>query len=184
MDGWMPGDRVIYTAGAYDLFHVGHVDFLEKAKTFGDYLIVGIHSDRIVNQYKGSNHPIMNIHERVLSLLACRYVDEVVISAPYAITLELMNHFKVSVVIHGRTPYDPDVDGRDPYEVPKGLEKFQQIDTGNPMSTQDIITRIINNRLAYETRNQRKQANEAAAYAAFEKLKAEGLQESPAIDTD
>ncbi|CAF4777486.1 unnamed protein product, partial [Rotaria magnacalcarata] len=39
-------------------------------------------------------------------------------------------------------------------------------------------------RLAYETRNERKQANEAAAYAAFEKLKVGGLQESPAIDTD
>jgi len=57
-----------------------------------------------------------------------------------------MNHFKVSLVIHGQTEVDPDVDGRDPYEVPKGLNKFQQIDSGNPLSTQDIITRIIDNR--------------------------------------
>lgn len=60
--------------------------------------------------------------------------------------MELMNHFKVSLVIHGQTEVDPDVDERDPYEVPKGLGKFQQIDSGNPMSTQDIITRIIDNR--------------------------------------
>ncbi|CAF1008234.1 unnamed protein product [Rotaria sordida] len=179
-----PGDKVIYTAGAFDLFHVGHVDFLEKAKTFGDYLIVGIHSDRVVNQYKGSNHPIMNLHERVLSVLACRYVDEVVIGAPYAVTMDLINHFKVSLVIHGQTIYDNDGDGRDPYEVPKGLGKFQQIDSGNPMSTQDIITRIINNRLVYEKRNKKKEAKEAAVYAAFEKLKAASLHESSAVNIE
>lgn len=57
-----------------------------------------------------------------------------------------MNHFKVSLVVHGQTPYEDDVDGRDPYEVPKTLGKFEQIDSGNPLSTQDIITRIIDNR--------------------------------------
>lgn len=59
-------------AGAFDLFHVGHLDFLEKAKALGDYLIVGLHTDPVVNNYKGSNYPIMNIHERVLSVLACK----------------------------------------------------------------------------------------------------------------
>lgn len=59
-------------AGAFDLFHVGHLDFLEKARAEGDYLIVGLHTDPIVNRYKGSNYPIMNLHERVLSVLACK----------------------------------------------------------------------------------------------------------------
>jgi cytidyltransferase-like protein len=59
-------------AGAFDLFHVGHLDFLEKARAQGDYLIVGLHTDPVVNQYKGANYPIMNLHERVLSVLACR----------------------------------------------------------------------------------------------------------------
>ena len=62
----------MYVAGAFDLFHVGHLDFLEKAKQHGDYLIVGLHTDPIVNAYKGSNYPIMNLHERVLSVLACK----------------------------------------------------------------------------------------------------------------
>lgn len=59
-------------AGAFDLFHVGHLDFLEKARAEGDYLIIGLHTDPIVNRYKGSNYPIMNLHERVLSVLACK----------------------------------------------------------------------------------------------------------------
>jgi len=47
---FQPGDKVVYTAGAFDLFHVGHVDFLEKVRTFGDYVIVGLHSDRVNKQ--------------------------------------------------------------------------------------------------------------------------------------
>ena len=43
----------------------------------------------------------MNLHERVLSVLACRYVDEVVIGAPYNVTRETMEHFNVDVVVHG-----------------------------------------------------------------------------------
>lgn len=67
-----PTDKIVYVAGAFDLFHVGHLDFLEKARALGDYLIVGLHTDPIVNRYKGSNFPIMNLHERVLSVLACK----------------------------------------------------------------------------------------------------------------
>lgn len=42
-----PNDRIVYTAGAFDLFHVGLLDFLEQAKKEGDYLIVGLHSDPV-----------------------------------------------------------------------------------------------------------------------------------------
>lgn len=42
-----PTDRVVYVTGSFDLFHIGHLSFLEKAKEFGDYLIVGILSDQV-----------------------------------------------------------------------------------------------------------------------------------------
>merc|ERR1719208_628135 len=105
-----PTDRVVYVAGAFDLFHIGHLDFLEKAAKEGDFLIVGLHTDPVVNRYKGSNYPIMNLHERVLSVLAYRCVDEVVIGAPYAVTAELMDHFNISLVVHGRTNVAADED--------------------------------------------------------------------------
>ena len=49
--------------------------------------------------------------------LVFQYVGEVVIGAPYSITRGLINHFKIDVVAHGKTPVMPDVDGKDPYEV-------------------------------------------------------------------
>ena len=58
--------------GSWDMFHAGHISILKKAKERGDYLIAGVHSDTIVNQHQGSNLPIMNLHERVLSVLGCK----------------------------------------------------------------------------------------------------------------
>lgn len=65
-----PGDTIVYVCGAFDLFHVGHLCFLEEARKLGDYLVVGIYPDQVVNKYKGNNNPIMTLHERVLSVLA------------------------------------------------------------------------------------------------------------------
>lgn len=93
-----PGDKIVYAAGAFDLFHVGLLDFLEAAKSEGNYLIVGLHTDQVVNRYKGSNYPIVSLHQRVLSVLACRHVDQVIIGAPYKVTNELLEQFKVSIL--------------------------------------------------------------------------------------
>lgn len=71
--------------------------------------------------FSGENYPIMNLHERVLSVLACRYVSEVVIGAPYKVSKELMDHFKVDMVYHGVTDVMHAEDGSDPYAYPKSL---------------------------------------------------------------
>jgi len=164
-------DKIVYVAGAFDLFHIGHLDFLEKCREFGDYLIVGLHTDPVVNRYKGSNFPIMNIHERTLSVLAYRCVDEVVIGAPYAITAEMMNHFNVSVVCHGKTNVMPDIDGEDPYALPKKEGKFVTVDSGNSLTTEMLVQRILARRVEYEERNTKKEKKEMAAYEAYVKAK-------------
>ncbi|XP_065079000.1 ethanolamine-phosphate cytidylyltransferase isoform X2 [Ochlerotatus camptorhynchus] len=166
-----PTDKIVYVAGAFDLFHVGHLDFLEKAKTYGDYLIVGLHTDPVVNEYKGGNYPIMNLHERVLSVLACKYVNEVVIGAPYSVTKDLMEHFSVDVVCHGQTPIATDVGNIDPYAVPKQMGKFMLIDSGNTITTEDIVERIIRHRLEYEARNTKKEKKEIEVYEAMQRVK-------------
>lgn len=166
-----PTDRIVYVAGAFDLFHVGHLDFLEQAKKLGDYLIVGLHTDPVVNRYKGGNYPIMNLHERTLSVLACKYVNEVVIGAPYFVTEDLMNHFKVDVVCHGQTQIATDQNGLDPYSVPKAMGKFMLIDSGNTMTTEQIVERIIQHRLEYESRNKKKEKKEMDLINAMQKGK-------------
>ncbi|XP_014668840.1 PREDICTED: ethanolamine-phosphate cytidylyltransferase-like isoform X1 [Priapulus caudatus] len=168
-----PGDRIVYVAGAFDLFHVGHVDFLEIAAAQGDYVIVGLHHDQDVNRYKGANFPIMNLHERVLSVLACKYVSEVVIGAPYAVTADLMDHFKVDVVCHGTTVVMPDTDGESPYAEPLRRGKFKLINSGSGMTTKTIVDRIIAHRLEFTLRNEKKEKKEKAAYEAFVKQRAQ-----------
>uniref|UniRef100_A0AAY4ASR1 ethanolamine-phosphate cytidylyltransferase n=1 Tax=Denticeps clupeoides TaxID=299321 RepID=A0AAY4ASR1_9TELE len=164
-----PGDTIIYVAGAFDLFHIGHVDFLEAVHKLSEkpYIIVGLHFDQEVNRYKGKNYPIMNIHERTLSVLACRHVSEVVIGAPYTITKDLLDHFKVDLVCHGKTEVFPDRGGYDPYAVPKKKGIFRTVDSGNSLTTDNIVQRIIKNRLLYEARNQKKEAKELAVIQAI-----------------
>ncbi|TMW49690.1 hypothetical protein DOY81_005228 [Sarcophaga bullata] len=166
-----PGDKIVYVAGAFDLFHVGHLDFLQKAKELGDYLIVGLHTDPVVNSYKGSNYPIMNLHERVLSVLACKYVNEVVIGAPYCVTEDLLDHFKVDVVCHGQTPIALEDGKLDPYAVPKTRGIFTLINSGNDMTTERIVERIIKHRLEYEKRNKAKEKKEVEAFEALQRAK-------------
>ncbi|KAM4692630.1 ethanolamine-phosphate cytidylyltransferase [Rhinophrynus dorsalis] len=163
-----PGDSIIYVAGAFDLFHIGHIDFLEKVHSLAQkpYVIVGLHFDQEVNHYKRKNYPIMNIHERTLSVLACRYVAEVVIGAPYSVTADLLDHFKVNIVCHGKTEVLPDKDGSDPYAEPKRRGIFRTVDSENSLTTDDIVQRIIKNRLEYEARNQKKEAKELAVLEA------------------
>ena len=154
-----PGDTIVYAAGAFDLFHVGLLDFLEEAKKLGNYLIVGLHTDLDVNKYKGSNYPIMNLHERVLSVLACRYVNQVIIGAPYNVNKEVIDQFKINVVVHGKTPVT-ELDGVDPYAYPKELGIFKEVDSKSEVTTADIVARIIAHRLLFEERNKKKEAKE------------------------
>ncbi|CAM9129329.1 unnamed protein product [Choristocarpus tenellus] len=95
------GARVVYIDGAWDMFHAGHVGVLKKAQEFGDYVIAGVHSDEVVNAQRGLNMPIMNLNERVLSVLGCVYVNDVLIDAPLDLTREMMASLNICAVVHG-----------------------------------------------------------------------------------
>ena len=73
------GKTVVTTNGCFDILHVGHVKYLEKTKTFGDYLIVLLNSDKSVKSIKGPTRPINGELDRAEVLSALRCVDYVVL---------------------------------------------------------------------------------------------------------
>lgn len=73
-------ERIVYTAGTFDLFHVGHVNLLRACRAIAGpdgEVVVALNTDDFVREYKGE-HPIMNYREREALVLGCRYVDKVI----------------------------------------------------------------------------------------------------------
>ncbi len=73
------GMKVVLTQGVYDLIHEGHAAYLEKARSYGDILIVAVDSDELTKIRKGPKRPIVPQQERVNMLLHLRHVDLVTI---------------------------------------------------------------------------------------------------------
>ncbi|KAK5005347.1 hypothetical protein LTR28_007822, partial [Elasticomyces elasticus] len=70
------GQRVVYVDGGFDLFSSGHIEFLRRvveAEEGKAYVVVGVHDDNIINEWKGINYPIMNVFERGLCVLQCKF---------------------------------------------------------------------------------------------------------------
>lgn len=69
--------KIGYTTGVYDMFHIGHLNILKRAKEQCEYLIVGVSTDEVVENYKHKT-PIIPFEERVAIVEAIKYVDKVV----------------------------------------------------------------------------------------------------------
>lgn len=69
--------KIGYTTGVFDLFHIGHLNILKRAKEQCEYLIVGVSTDELVKTYKNKT-PVIPFEERVAIIEAIRYVDKVV----------------------------------------------------------------------------------------------------------
>ncbi|EER13500.1 Ethanolamine-phosphate cytidylyltransferase, putative [Perkinsus marinus ATCC 50983] len=145
-----PGQRVVYIDGAFDMFHAGHISTLKKARELGDYLIVGVHSDVVVNKIKGGVYPCMNLKERVLSVLGCKYVDDVLADAPFTQTEDLILQLGVSVVVKGteRDIGEKTMKNMDPYRVPREMGILMEIKSESTLTVSGILERIDSQRHA------------------------------------
>lgn len=161
-----PNSRVVYIDGAFDLFHVGHVEILKKARQLGDFLLVGIYMDQTISEIRGAQYPLMNLHERTLSVLACRHVDEVIIGAPWQVTKDMITTFNISLVVRGTVsesnPLSDELD--DPYAVPKSMGIFRMLESPKDLTTFSVAQRIFANHEAYMKRNAEKAKSEMKYY--------------------
>jgi len=156
------GMKVIYVDGAWDMFHCGHVEFLKEALKRGDYLIVGIHGDSVVNKRRGGNLPLMNLHERVLSVLGCKYINDVLIDAPLEISPDMIASLKITEVVHG-TESD-DISGETSlgyrYRYPKEMGILASIKSPSTFTLGNIVSRIQNKQTELQAKIERKKKAE------------------------
>ncbi len=129
----------IYVDAVADLMHAGHVSLFQRAKSYGDTLIVGIHSDETATSYK--RKPIMTMQERIVVVEACRYVDEVIPDAPLILTEEYLKEHKIDLVIHGDDFSSATC--TEFYGVPLRLGIFQSLPYTQGISSTDLIQRVL-----------------------------------------
>lgn len=106
------GKRVVFTNGCFDILHVGHVDYLSKARKLGDILVVGLNSDSSVRKIKGLGRPINKERDRAKILSSLYFVDYVTIfdeSTPE----KLIKQLKPSVLVKGGDWKKDDIVGGD-----------------------------------------------------------------------
>lgn len=95
----MTKKRVVYVQGTWDLFHIGHLNILRKARKIATKLIVGVNTDESVQEYKG-DYPVIPYQDRVEILKACSLVDEVVMSK-MIFNVDNLKKLDVDVIVLG-----------------------------------------------------------------------------------
>ena len=90
----------IITFGTFDVFHVGHVNIIERAREQGDYLIVGVSSDALNYSKKGRN-PIYSQHDRLQILAAMRCVDEVFVEESLELKEQYILEHRADMLVMG-----------------------------------------------------------------------------------
>jgi len=132
-------NTVVFTNGCFDILHPGHVDLLERARTLGDKLVVGINSDASVRAIKGADRPFQNQQDRKRVLLGLSSVDEVVIFDE--LTPERLIHdIKPDVLVKGGDWKTDEIIGAD-FVLKRG-GSVRSLPLVNGFSSSDIVSRI------------------------------------------
>jgi D-beta-D-heptose 7-phosphate kinase/D-beta-D-heptose 1-phosphate adenosyltransferase len=129
------GKKVVFTNGCFDILHVGHVKYLQEAKSFGDLLIVGLNSDASVKRLKGESRPVNIAEDRAYLLAALEAVDFVVPfedDTPY----ELIKMLSPDILVKGGDYKGKDVVGAE------FSEELRLVDFVDGKSTTKTIQRI------------------------------------------
>ncbi|MBM4165979.1 MAG: D-glycero-beta-D-manno-heptose 1-phosphate adenylyltransferase [Ignavibacteria bacterium] len=134
------GKVIVFTNGCFDILHRGHIEYLSKAKQFGDVLIIGINTDASIKKIKGEKRPIVSEEDRafVLSSLAC--VDYVVMFDEET-PLNLIAKILPDVLVKGADWNKENIVGKDIVEENGG--RVATIEFLPNRSTTNMIERIL-----------------------------------------
>jgi len=101
LDKWHKNNlRVVFTNGCFDILHLGHVDYLEKASALGDRMVVGLNTDASVKKLKGPERPVNNEYARSRIMASLEFVHAVILfdeDTPY----ELIDIVKPDILVKG-----------------------------------------------------------------------------------
>lgn len=132
-----------YTTGVFDLFHIGHLNILEKAKEKCDYLIVGVTDSETVYEYKG-RYPIVSLDDRMSIIKALKGVDKVVVQKSMD-KIAAWDDYRFDVLFHGNdwkgSPMYKEIEDK---LKDKGVS-FEYFEYTKKTSTTLIKTKILEN---------------------------------------
>ncbi len=113
----LPGKKIVFTNGVFDIIHPGHIDLLEFAKQSGDYLIVGINDDDSARRLdKGAGRPVFPLAERMEVLEAIEFVDFIIPFSEDTPLQSIKNLHRVDVLVKGGDYRPGTVVGREEVE--------------------------------------------------------------------
>jgi rfaE bifunctional protein nucleotidyltransferase chain/domain len=94
------GQQVVFTNGCFDIVHLGHIDYLEKAKALGQKLVLGLNTDASVSRLKGPSRPVVSQYARSRMMAALAFIDLVVLF-DQATPLVLIQSLKPDILVKG-----------------------------------------------------------------------------------
>jgi D-glycero-beta-D-manno-heptose 1-phosphate adenylyltransferase len=136
---WQKKGKVVFTNGCFDILHLGHVDYLEKARNSGDRLVLGLNTDKSVGRIKGPDRPITDENSRARVIAALAFVDAVILfdeETPY----DLISYLKPDILIKGDDYAVENIVGADVVIGNGGTVKTISLVKG--YSTSNIISKI------------------------------------------
>ena len=134
-------EKLVFTNGCFDLMHIGHLDYLSKAKDLGSKLIIGLNSSESVSRLKGPSRPINTDESRGQMLAALEFVDLVVLFSEDT-PLKLINHIQPNILVKGGDYVKENIVGAK--EVEKAGGRVEIINFVDGFSTTSLVTKIQN----------------------------------------
>ncbi len=133
------GEKVVFTNGCFDIIHLGHVDYLEKARELGTKLIIGLNTDASIRRIKGPQRPVQDERSRSRILASFAFTDAVILfdeDTPY----NLIKALKPDILVKGNDYAPQNIIGADIVNGYGGDVITIELITG--YSTSEIIKKI------------------------------------------